>query len=603
MQWAAWFSLVTIALMVLALMRNWAKPDTVLLGGLAVLMTADLFFEGHLLTPAQAAAGFGNKGLVTIGVLFVVAAGLAQTGAMDLVTRSLLGRPRSVAGAQLRLMFPVAGLSAFMNNTPVVAMFVPVVSDWCRKMDFSPSKLFIPLSYAAILGGSCTLIGTSTNLVVNGLLDDAHKLGQLQDVELGMFTVTWVGLPAVLLGIGYILIASRKLLPNRRRATADMTDARRFTVEMMVEPGSGIDGKSIEQAGLRHLPGVFLAEIERQGERLVAVGREQILHGNDRLIFVGIVESVVDLQKIRGLVPAADQVFKLADPRPNRCLVEAVVGMNCPLVDKTIREGRFRTVYDAVVIAVHRDGEHLYQKIGDIVLRPGDTLLMETHPRFVNRQRRRRDFVLVSAIDGSEPIRHDRAWLALAIMLAMVLVVTVTKMTLLNAALLAAGLMVLTRCISSDEARSSINWRVLLAVGSAIGIGKALDQSGAAKGLADALLGVVAPLGPYGILAGVYLLAMCFNMMIGNITSAVLIFPIAQLAAGSGAEPLNFMPFAIAIMMAASASYAAPLTYPTNLMVYNAGGYRFSDYVRIGLPLNLLIMALVVFLAPQIWPF
>ena len=602
MAWEAWVTLATIGLMVLALLRNWAKPDTVLLGGLALVMTAGVFSDDLLLpTPQQAVAGFGNQGLITIAVLFVVAAGLAKTGALDLLARPLLRRPRTVLGAQLRLMFPVAGLSAFMNNTPIVAMFVPVVSDWCRKTCLSPSKLMIPLSYAAILGGTCTQIGTSTNLVVSGLIDAAHDAGQLAEVKLEMFTIAAVGLPASLLGIVYVLLASRKLLPDRLRRQPDLGDARRYTVEMLVTPGSGIEGKSIEQAGLRHLPGVFLAEIERHGERLVAVGGEQILHGNDRLIFVGVVESVVDLQKIRGLVLASEQVFKLSDPRPNRRLVEAVVSSTCPLVGQSIRAGRFRTVYDAVVIAVDRGGEHLYQKVGDVVLRPGDTLLMETHPRFVHRQRNHRDFFLVSTVAGSEPIRHDRAYLALAILVGMVAVVTLTPLTLLNAALLAAGLMVVTRCISMEEARGSIDWRVLLAIGAALGIGKALDHSGAAQGLADLLLNLAAPLGPHGVLAGIYLLAMIINMMIGNIASAVLAFPIAQVAVAE--QGLSFMPFAIAIMMAASASYATPISYPTNLMVYSAGGYRFSDYVRFGLPLNLLIMTLVVILTPVIWPF
>ena len=603
MDWEAWVTVGVIALVVFALMRNLAGPDTVLLGALAVLMTLGLASDGRLPSPTEALAGFANEGLLTIAVLFVVAAGLSRTGAMNLVTSSLLAQPKSLPVAQLRMMFPVAGLSAFLNNTPVVAMFIPVVNDWCRKTGLASSKLFIPLSYAAILGGTCTLIGTSSNVIVDGLVRNAQSQGQLLQVHLGMFTITAVGLPAAVIGMVYVLLASPKLLPNVSKPPVDLEAARRYTFEMLITPGAGIAGKSIERAGLRHLRGVYLIEIEREGERLVAVGPEQVLHGGDRLIFAGIVESVVELRKYRGLVPATDQVFKLSDPRPNRCLVEAVVSDGCPLVGKSIRQGRFRTVYEAAVIAVHRGGEHLAnQKIGDIILRPGDTLLIETHPRFVETQRDRQDFYLVSAVADSKPIRHDRAWIALGIMIAMVMAVTlIAKLTLLNGALLAAGLMVLTRCITTHEARNAMDWRALMAIGAAIGIGRALEQSGAAAALANALLAVVESLGHHGLLIGIYFVAMLFNIMIGNIASAVLVFPIAMTAVEE--LQLNFMPFAIAIMMAASASYANPISYPTNLMVYGAGGYRFSDYMKMGLPLNLLIMLVTVLLAPQIWPF
>ena len=607
MPWEAWLTLGTIGLITFALVRNWAGPDTVLLAGLTLLMTAGLFSDGRLPGPQVAINGFGNEGLITIGVLFVVAAGLSQTGAMNLITRPILGQPRSIAGAQIRLLLPVAGLSAFLNNTPVVAMFMPVVSDWCKKTGLSPSKLFMPLSYAAILGGTCTLIGTSTNLVVFGMLRKAADAQEASPAVLaaaeglGLFTVGAIGLPATVAGILYVLLASRKLLPDRRRKTLDdPQDTRRYTVEMLIEPGSAIEGRSIRDAGLRHLPGVYLAEIERQGERIVAVGPEQILRAHDRLIFVGVVGSVVDLRRIRGLVPATDQVFKLHEPGPNRRLVEVVLSDNCPLVGKSVREGRFRTMYNAVVIAVHRGDEHLKQKIGDIVLKPGDTLLLETHPRFVERHRNSRDFLLVSAVEDSTPIQHERAWVALLVMASLVLAVTFTPMGLLNGALLAAGVLVVTRCVSSYEARGSIEWRVLLAIGSAIGIGRALEMSGAAGALGELLVRVFTPLGPVGVLAGIYLLAMGFNMMIGHVGAAVLVFPIAQaVAAGAG---LNFMPFVIAVMMAASADFANPISYPTHLMVYSSGGYRFSDYVRFGLPLNFIVMFVTISLAPLFWP-
>jgi len=601
MTWEAWVTLGTVVLIALAMLRGLAGPDTVLLGGLALLMTFGLFSD-LFPTPAQAVAGFGNEAVITIAVLFVIAEGLSQTGAMSLVTQPLLGRPKSVRPALVRLTLPVAFLSAFLNNTPIVAMFMPVVSDWCKKIGLAPSRLYIPLSYAAILGGSCTLIGTATNVFVDGQVIEAQKHGELAGIHISMFTISAVGVPSAILGLIYIVLIAPRLLPDRRTPVQDNADARRYTIEMIVEPRSPIAGKTIEEAGLRALPGAYLVEIERNGERIAAVGPEQVLHAGDRLIFAGIVDSVVDLQRTRGLAPATDQVFKLSDPRPDRRLVEAVVSDNCPLVHKSIREGRFRTVYGAAVIAVHRGGQHLGKvKIGDIVLQAGDTLLLETHPRFVEAQRNSRDFFLVSAVEGSKPIRHDRAWVALLLMVAMVCAVTFTPMRLVNAALLAAGLMVLTGCCSTGEARQSINWRVLLTMGAALGVGASLESTGAARGVAEGIIQVFQKLGPYGILMAIYLIGMSLTSLIGPIGTVGLLFPVAKAAALT--QGLSFMPFAIALMTTSAASFATPTAYQTNLMVYSAGGYRFGDYVRVGLPLNLIVMAVTVTLAPRLWPF
>ncbi len=602
MTWEAWVTLGTVVLIAVALLRGLAGPDTVLLAGLALLMTFGVFSD-RFPTEAQAVAGFGNEAVITIAVLFVVAEGLKQTGAMGMVVQPLLGRPRSTTSALARLTIPVAALSAFMNNTPIVAMYMPVINDWAKKIGMAPSKLFIPLSYAAILGGICTLIGTATNLFVAGQVEYAQEQhGELMDISIGMFTNSALGVSCAAVGLVYLLLIAPRLLPDRRSPIQDNGDARRYTVEMIVEPKSPIAGKTIEQAGLRSLPGAYLIEIEREGERIAAVGPQQVLHAGDRLIFAGIVDSVVDLQRTRGLVPATDQVFKLSDPRPDRCLVEAVVSDNCPLVRKSIREGRFRTVYGAAVIAVHRGGRHIgNQKIGDIVLQPGDTLLLETHPRFVEAHRNSRDFYLVSTVEGSRPIRYERAWVALLLLLAMVLAATLTPMKLVNAALLAAGLMVVTGCCSPGEARQAINWRVLLTMGAAIGIGASLESTGAAREVAEAVVSTTSNFGPRGILLGVYLIGMLLTSLIGPIGAVGLLFPVAKAAAL--AQGLSFMPFAMALMTTSATSFASPTAYQTNLMVYSAGGYRFIDYVRVGLPLNILIMIVAVTLAPIFWPF
>jgi di/tricarboxylate transporter len=585
----AWLALSVVAAVIALLAATRLSADVVLLAGVTVLLVTGV------LTPAEALNGLANEGMVTVGVLYVVAAGLRETGAIGWAVQGVLGRPRNLAGAQLRLMGPVAGLSAFLNNTPVVAMFLPAVIDWARQNRLPVSKLLIPLSYAAILGGTCTLIGTSTNLVVNGLVTNQAGLPGL-----GMFDITAVGLPSALIGMAYLILLGRWLLPDRKPVMSDLDDPRRYTVEMMVEQGSPLAGKTVEEAGLRHLPGMYLVEVERGGEVLPAIAPHQRLRAHDRLVFAGVVESVVDLQRFRGLVPASDQVFKLGVPRPERCLIEAVVSDSCPLVGRSIREARFRNVYNAAVIAVARNNERIHAKIGDIVLRPGDTLLLEADPGFVDRQRDSRDFFLVSRLPNSRPPRHDRALAAVAILVGMVLVVTLEWVPMLMAAMVAAGLMLATRCISSGAARSAVDWEVLITIAASFGLGFALEKTGAAHYVADSLIRL-AQGDPWVTLAVVYLVTMLFTEVITNNAAAVLVFPIAL--STSQALGVSFMPFVIAIMMAASTSFSTPIGYQTNLMVYGPGGYRFSDYFRVGIPLNLLMAVVTIGLAPHVWPF
>ena len=602
MNWEAWVTLVVVALVLYALARNLAGPDVVLMGAVAVVITMSLA-SGRFPGPREAIATFGNEGLLSVAVLFVVAAGLTETGALRMLTERLLGRPSSDRDALLRLMPPVAVSSAFLNNTPVVAMFIPVVNDWCKRTGLAPSKLFIPLSYAAVLGGVCTLIGTSTNLVVQGLMLEAQKTDPTMPT-FGMFTLSPVGVPVALAGLAFVVLAAPRLLPARRSASARLDDPREYTVEMDVERGSAIDGLSIEAAGLRHLPGMYLAAIERGGERRVAVGPDEVLRGGDQLTFVGIVDSVRDLHRTRGLVPARDQVLKLNNRRDTRLLVEAVVSPSCPLVGKSVREGRFRSHYDAVVIAVHRNGERIDMKIGDIVLRAGDTLLLETHRYFLRQHRNSHHFFLVSDIPDSQPLRHDRAWIALAILCAMILVVSFEDFTgigIFHGGLLAAGLMGLTGCLSAEQGRRNIEWQTLMAIAGALVLGRTVETSGLADTAASSIVGVLQPAGPVAVLAGVYLLTLIFTEVVTNNAAAALAFPLAHAAAHE--MGVNFMPFAVAIAVAASAGFATPLGYQTHLMVYGVGGYKFHDYLRMGIPLDVLAMVLTVLIAPFVFPF
>lgn len=584
----AWLTLGLVGLMLGLLATSRWRPVWVLWGGLSLLLALGI------LPAEEALAGLANPGVVTIGALLVVAAALQETGGLDEAMRFVLGRTRSIPEAQGRLMSFTAGLSAFVNNTPLVALLLPLVSEWARKMRIPPSQLMIPLSYAAILGGTCTLIGTSTNLVVQGLLLKAGLPG------LGFFEIAWVGLPCCLAGIAYVVLLGRWLLPNRQPPVSPLDDPREYTVEMMVEPGSPLVGRTIEEAGLRHLPGLYLMEVDRNGQVLPAVSPKERLQANDRLIFVGIVESVVDLQRIRGLKPATDQVFKLDSPRSERCLIEAVVSDSCPLVGRTIREGRFRTLYNAVVIAVARNGERLRSKIGDIVLRPGDTLLLEAHPSFVDQQRNSRDFFLVSRLEEAPFPRHERAWLALATLGGMAGATALGWLDLLQASLLAAGLMVFTGCCSPLTVRRKVDWEVLLTVAAALGVGEALEKTGVAQALASSLLQSVGH-HPLGALAVVYGATVLLTELVTNNAAAAMIFPMAL--ATAQALQVSPLPFAVAIMMAASASFSTPIGYQTNLMVYGPGGYRFTDYLRIGVPLQLLLALLAWTIIPRRWPF
>ena len=608
MEWEAWFTLGTIGLVIGALATNRIGVDVVMIGGLTLLLLLDI-------VPVQdAIAGFAHPAVLMIAALFVVAAGLQETGGMAALAQRLLGRPKTILGAQLRLMPPVALMSAFMNNTPIVAMYLPIVSDWARKLRISPSKLFMPLSFAAILGGKITYIGTASNIVVMGLYlayvrGGPPWLSDLGVTEPSAQTRFWgiasIGIPSTIAGIALILLTSRWLLPQRKPAQPVTEEARKYKVEMVVQDDSPIVGKTIEEAGLRHLPGLYLTEIEREAQVLPAVSPDERLQANDRLGFVGILESVVDLRKIRGLAPATDQVQKVTAGRRQRTLVEAVVARESPLVRRTIRETRFRTIYNAAIVAVHRHGQHVKAKIGDIVLQPGDTLLLDTHAGFVTTYRNSDDFYLVSTVEGSRPVRHERAWLALGIVGALVIMLIATPIPPVVAALVCAMAMVGTRCITGTIARNAINWQVLIVIAAAMGLGEALKETGAATTIAHHIMNVCDALhiagNPHAMLFVVFLLAAIFSQLVTYIGAAVLMFPITMATAQDLA--VNPEPFVLVLMAAAGSSYMSPVSYQTNLMVYGPGGYRFLDYARLGAPLTLLVAVISTLVAPLFFPF
>ena len=584
---AAWLTLVVLVAVLGLLAATGIAADAVLMAGLVVLLLAGV------LTPQQAFAGFSNPGVITIAALFVVVTGLRDTGVTQLLGTRLLRRPHNLRHAQLRMMAPVTVLSAFVNNTPVVAALIPAVNDWCRRHHLPVSQLMMPLSFAAILGGTCTLIGTSTNLLINALLIEQDGTG------LGMFELARVGIPVAVAGLAFIVCMAPYLLPRRGAAITEFDNPREYSVEMRVEANGPLPGRTIEQAGLRHLPGLFLAGIDRNGNSLPAVSPDQPLQADDHLRFVGVIDSVVDLQKLRGLAPANNQLDKLDAPRRQRVLAEAVVSHSCPLVGESIREGAFRNRYNAVVLAVARDGERLRQKIGDIRLRAGDTLLLETQPTFADQQRHSRDFFLVSRIDDPGPPEHRKSALAMAVAGVMVIAATLGLLPIVKAALAAAGTMLLLRCCTLTSARKALDWPLFIAIAAALGLAQAVQDTGLASTLATTFLGLTGN-HVHAAMAALYACTVIIGMVITNNAAAVIMFPIAtSLAASLSVSP---MPFAITVIMGASASFITPIGYQTNLMVYGPGGYRFLDFARLGVPLTVLTGLLSVALIPLFWP-
>ena len=614
--WHPWISLSVTAVVFLAMWRRGGPTDLLFLGGLVVVTVCGV------IKPEDALAGFANPAVITVGALFVVAAGLRSTGVLDQVGQQLLGSARTAGAALVRLTFAVLGFSAFINNTPVVAMFVPVVLDWCRKRGLSPSRLLIPLSYMAIMGGTCTLIGTSTNIIVNGLLEERRVSAEREGLytaefrqqlrNMTLFEIGKVGLPCAVIGGLYLLLVGRRMLPNRTELIERLDEQRReYLVEMLVQPECRLIGKTVEEAGLRHLRGLFLVEIDRGSEVLTPVTPEDLIHAGDRLVFTGVVTTIVDLEKIAGLVPAGDMTYEIHPlERRLRHLSEAVLSRSSPLIGRTVRQANFRQRYNAAVVAVHRSGVRLRGKIGAIVLEAGDTLLLQTRTEFASRFRHSSDFYLVASVEGSQSRRHDRAWLAVVLVLALILWLSTSCFSdggLLGRlgspaipAVAIAGLMIVGRCLPVAEARSVIDLQVLVTIAAALGLGRALDESGAARSIAELLVGSVGS-HPYLLLVVLYVLTVIFTELITNNAVAAILFPIGVATAAAGG--LSPRPFVIAVAMAASLSFLTPIGYQTNLMVMGPGGYQPRDYLRAGWPLALLVGVAALLLIPVWWPF
>jgi di/tricarboxylate transporter len=576
-----------------------------LLYGLVKDKPADLLFVAAVvllaafgvISPDDAFSGFGNSGMLIVAALFVVAAGLRETGVMELVGERFLGHVETEAKALFYMAVVLIPSAMVLNNTPKVALLVPVLIAWCHKRRISPSRLLMPLSFLSILGGTCSLIGTSTNLVVQGMLLKSH----LQ--PMGFFEIGWVGLPCALLGATYLLTVGRKLLPDRKDLIEQLDETRReYLVEMLVQPGCRLVSKRISEAGLRHLPGLFLIEIEREGQVIGPVAPDEVIQADDRMVFTGVVSTIVDLEKIPGLVPAADTRYEVSTGKQwARQLCETVISPSSPLIGQIVRYADFRGLYDAAIVAIHRNGARLTNKVGDIELHVGDTLLLQVGPNFSRAYRNNPDFYLVSDVEDSRPIRFNRAWLATIIFVAMITAFVSGSVNIMLAAFLAAGAMVATGCISPADARKSVDWPVLIAIAASFGVGKALEQSGVAKLFAALLVEATRSWGPTATMAALYFGTMVLNELISNNAAAALAFPFCLESARL--LGVNERPFIMAVTLAASYAFASPIGYQTHMMVFGPGGYRFTDFMRVGIPLNLLMWITAIILIPLIWPF
>ena len=589
MGWEGWFTLAVIVVTVGALAREVVPPALAVLGAVVVLLLAGVV-DGE-----QALSGFSNEAPYVVGSLLILARAVDISGLLEPVVGRLFGKATGTA-LLARLLYPVTLFSGFLNNTTLVAMSVSPVIELSTRRKLPVSRFLIPVSYAAVLGGVITAIGTSTNLTVIGLMRDSGIR------PIGLFELAPIGLPIALAGTTVVVLLAGKLLPDRGVAGDDLSsEVREFSVTMRVAPGGPLDGCSVEAGGLRHLSGVYLAQVERgDGEVIAPVAPEEVLYGDDVLLFVGRVTDIVDLQRHRGLVSSEHRQLTRLDGTGHG-FFEAVIGSESALVGRTIREIGFRGRYRAAVLAVHRAGARMEEKLGDIQLRLGDTLLILGEEDFRDRWRDSRDFLVVAPLQGIPPTQPRKAALTLGIAAVFLGLTAFEVVPLLNASLGVALALLATRVLTLRQARNALDLDILVLIGAAFGLGAAVTESGLGQVIAGGLVDVMSPWGAVGALAAVLIATMALTELISNNAAAALMFPVALSAAATvGVDP---RPFIIAITLGASLSFLTPIGYQTNLLVYGLGSYKFTDYTRLGAPIDLVVIVMALLLIPRIWPF
>ena len=593
----AYLTLALLLILFVMLVKTKIPAPAVFIGALAVALTMKLAPADELLK------GFSNQGMLTVAVLFMVAAGMYATGAITMIMDKLIGLPRTIVGAQVKILPPIAFGSAFLNNTPLVAMMIPVIRDLSRAGRLPAQQLFIPLSFASILGGMCTVIGTSTNLVIAGLVMDAIAEGttDLSGLRaLKMFDPALAGVPIAVVCIVFMILMGRFFLPGKQDdRTADIV-LRRYTAEFEVRDGSRIVGRTIDATGLASDDNIEVLYIRRGSDILTIDLMHEELEAGDLLSFSADVNAMVELWRTNALVPHLS-LNPMETQRHTHHLVKAVVSRQSTAVGKKIPDlPRDVNTCQYKFVALSRDGEPVAGPLDDVTIEAGDNAVLEVNDDFFYACQIDHDFALTKALDGFQLQRTDRAVESILITLVMVTVVAMGWMSMLNAALLASGAMLLTGCLTLRTAARSIDWGTLVVIACAIGLESAVTRSG----LAEQIAGLLTSIGgdsPYLALAAIFVGCSFMTNVITNNAAAAFMFPIALSTASQ--LGVSFMPFAITLMISASCAFITPTGYQTNLMVWGPGEYKFTDFVKIGAVMTLIVAALTIFLAPLIYRF
>ena len=581
----AWITIVTVLAMFTVLLLTKIRADLVFLGAIAIL------FVTGVLNAKEAFSGFSSTSVVIIGVLFVVVAGLTHTGVLQWIVKHLLGQPETYSKAVIRLMLPVAGLSSFLSNTTVVALFVGIVKMWSKKLGISPSKLLIPLSYASGMGGVCTLIGTPPNLIISGLY--AENTG----VAMNVLTTTIPGLFCLAIGV-LSIIAMHKLLPDRKAPDSAFESTSDYTVELLVPSDNPYIGQTLNEAGLNDVRGGSLIEVVHYDEFLSPADGEEIVMGGDRLIYSGQIDEILDLKESHGLVSADHHVFTLSEIDSSRQLRTAYVTFGSSLIGKAIGKTSFEKDNGVVLVAVARSGNRIDQSPREVVLQAGDTLLLDCPPKLKIDESSLT--TKLHFFDSDQvPNIGKKTLISTTIMMAMVVLSALDIIPLLQCAFLAAIAMLLFRCCNADQAMKAINWEILMVFAGSVVLGVAIQKTGIAERLAFGILDVCGD-NPIVVMTAICFVGTFITEFISNTAAGAMFFPIMYQAAEKlGYEPF---PFLVALMISVSSSFATPIGSPTHMLVYGPGGYRFSDFMRIGLLMNLIILAANVFIVNIIYP-
>ncbi len=570
----AWVTIVTILSMFATLLFTKLREDIAFLGVIAILLLTGV------LDTKEALSGFSSGSVVVIGVLFTVLAGLVHTGVLQWIVRYMLGTPKNYPAAVVRLMLPVAALSSVLSNTTVVALFVGIVKVWAKKLHTAPSKLLIPLSYASGLGGVCTLIGTPPNLIISGLY--ATDTGE----HLNLFATTIPGLACLFVGVLSVL-AMQKLLPERRSADESFEHTEDYTVELLIPGDCRHIGETVEEAKLNKVEGGQLIEIVRFDREIISpVPADEYLMGGDRLVFAGSVEEILNLRKSHGLVNADHPVFTVNELNKKRQLRTAYIMQGCELTGKRLSETTLEHDHQFTLVAVARQGERIGESPRDIELRVGDSLLIESAPRTKNTESIRG----LQFVDSSSLIPNigSKTLVSSLIMVAMIVLSSLEIMPLLQSAMLAAFAMLLFRCCTPTQMMKAIDWNILMIFAGSVVIGTAIQKTGIAETMADGMMSVCGD-NPLLVMTMMCVASTFLTEFISNTAAGAIFYPIVyQAAVSMGVNPL---PFIISLMIAVSSSFATPIGSPTHMLVYGPGGYRFSDFLKIGIWMNFIILA------------